>query len=324
MKAILTLEGIKKYFTISSGGPIWQGRNGRYLKAVDGVSFSVKEGEVFALVGESGCGKSTLARVILRLILPTEGRIVFDGIDVFKAKGEELSGIRKGMQIIFQDPMASLNPRKKVIDAVGEPLLINHIAKKGEIKDRVVDLLKRVGIDSDALYRYPHEFSGGQRQRICIARALAVNPRLIVADEPISALDVSIQAQIMNLLEDLQRQNRITYVFISHNLLAVQHFSDIIAVMYLGRIVEMADTEDLFNEPLHPYSEALLSAVPKPEIREKVERIILKGDVPSPVHLPEGCPFHPRCHKRFEPCDKIVPELKEVRKGRQVSCHLYT
>jgi len=322
MREILRLEDVKGYFPVSSGGTLWR-RDGRYLKAVDGVSFSVKEGEVFALVGESGCGKSTLARLILRLIPLTGGRILFDGIDIFRARGEELSRIRRGMQIIFQDPMASLNPRKRIIDAVGEPLLINRMVRRREIRDRVVELLRRVGIDSDALYRYPHEFSGGQRQRICIARALAVNPRLIVADEPISALDVSIQAQIMNLLEDLQSQSRITYVFISHNLLAVQHLSDKIAVMYLGRIVEMSDTEDFFNRPLHPYSEALLSAVPRPEVREKVQRIILKGDVPSPVHLPEGCPFHPRCHKRFEPCDKIVPGLEEVRRGRWVSCHLY-
>jgi oligopeptide/dipeptide ABC transporter ATP-binding protein len=314
MKELLRVMDVKKYFPFRGGGP---------LRAVDGVSFTVKEGEVFAIVGESGCGKSTLARVILRLMMPTGGRVIFDGMDVFKAGGEELSRIRRGMQIIFQDPMASLNPRKRIIDAVGEPLLINRMVKRGEVKDHVVELLRRVGIDSDALYRYPHEFSGGQRQRICIARALAVKPRLIVADEPISALDVSIQAQIMNLLEDLQRQNRITHVFISHNLLAVQHFSNTIAVMYLGRIVEMARTEDLFSRPFHPYSEALLSAVPRPEVGGKAGRILLKGDVPSPVNIPDGCPFHPRCHRRFDPCDRIIPMLREVDSGRWVSCHLY-
>ncbi len=315
MKELLKLVNVKKYFP---------SRNGRHLKAVDGVSFSVDEGEVFALVGESGCGKSTVAKIVLRLMIPTEGQVYFDGVDVLKASGKELSRIRRGLQIIFQDPLASLNPRKRILETVGEPLLINGIVRKNELRDHVVRLLHRVGIDADALYRYPHEFSGGQRQRICIARALAVSPKLIVADEPISALDVSIQAQIMNLLEDLQKENRIAYVFISHNLLAVQHFSDIIAVMYLGKIVEMARTEEFFREPLHPYSDALLSAVPRPEVREDIKRIILKGDVPSPVHIPEGCAFHPRCHRRFEPCDRIVPVFKEVQKGRWVSCHLWS
>ncbi len=315
MNELLKVINVKKYFP---------SRNGRPLKAVDEVSFSVNEGEVFALVGESGCGKSTIAKIILRLMMPSEGQIFFDGIDVLKARGRELSRIRRGMQIIFQDPLASLNPRKRVIEAVGEPLLINGIVKRRDIKEYVVNLLQRVGIDSDSLYRYPHEFSGGQRQRICIARALAVNPRLIVADEPISALDVSIQAQVMNLLEELQKEKRIAYVFISHNLLAVEHFSDIVAVMYLGRIVEMAKTEEFFGEPLHPYSDALLNAVPKPEIKEKAKRIILKGDVPSPIDVPAGCPFYPRCPRRFEPCDKIVPVFKEAKRGRWVSCHLYT
>lgn len=315
MKELLKLTDVKKYFP---------SRNGRPLKAVDGVSFSVNESEVFAIVGESGCGKSTIAKITLRLIMPSEGQVYFDGMDVLKAKGRELSRIRSGMQIIFQDPLASLNPRKRILETVGEPLLINNIVKRRELKDHVVNLLQRVGIDSDSLYRYPHEFSGGQRQRVCIARALAVNPKLIVADEPISALDVSIQAQVMNLLEGLQRENRIAYVFISHNLLAVEHFSDIVAVMYLGRIVEMARTEEFFGKPFHPYSDALLNAVPKPEVKERIERIILKGDVPSPVDIPAGCPFHPRCPKRFDPCDRIVPVLREVRRGRWVSCHLYT
>lgn len=315
MKELLRVVDLKKYFP---------SKGGRLVKAVDGVSFSVNESEVFALVGESGCGKSTVARLILRLMMPTEGRIYFDNIDVLKAKGEELLRIRRGLQIIFQDPQASLNPRKRVIDTVGEPLMITSIVrKKKELKEHVVTLLQKVGIDSDSLYKYPHEFSGGQRQRICIARAIAVNPRLIIADEPTSALDVSIQAQVMSLLEELQREKKMAYVFISHNLPIVEHFSDTVAVMYLGRIVEMAKTEEFFSKPLHPYSDALLSAVPKPEIRKKAERVILKGDVPSPIDIPPGCPFHPRCPRRFEPCDKILPMLKEVKRDRLVSCHLY-
>jgi len=312
--ALLRLIGVKKFFP---------SRDGRQVRAVDGVSFSVNESEVFAIVGESGCGKSTLARLILRLMMPTEGEIYFDGINLLKAKGEELSRIRRGLQIIFQDPLASLNPRKRVIDAVTEPLVINGIVRRDEIKEHVVNLLREVGIGSDSLYKYPHELSGGQRQRICIARALAVNPRLIVADEPISSLDVSIQAQVMNLLEELQGRNRIAYVFISHNLLMVEHFSDTIAVMYLGRIVEMAKTDEFFSQPLHPYSEALLKAVPRPEIRGKGERLVLKGDLPGSIDTPSGCSFHSRCPKRFDPCDKISPVFKEIRKGRWVSCHLY-
>ncbi|GAB4546408.1 MAG: dipeptide ABC transporter ATP-binding protein [Thermodesulfovibrionia bacterium] len=314
MKELLRVIGLKKYFP---------SRDGKKVRAVDGVSLSVNESEVFALVGESGCGKSTIARLILRLMIPTEGDIYFDNINVLRAKGEELSRIRRGMQIIFQDPQASLNPRKRVIDTVGEPLIINGIVRKSELKEHVINLLQRVGIGSDSLYKYPHEFSGGQRQRICIARALAVNPRLLVADEPTSALDVSIQAQVINLLEELQKEKGMAYLFISHNLPMVEHFSDTIAVMYLGRIVEMAETEDFFGEPLHPYSDALLNAVPKTEIGQRGKRVILKGDVPSPLDIPSGCPFHPRCPRRFSPCDKIVPVFREVRNGRWVSCHLY-
>jgi oligopeptide/dipeptide ABC transporter ATP-binding protein len=290
MSELLNLESVKKYFPA---------KDGNLLKAVDGVSFSVKESQVFGLVGESGCGKSTVARLILRLMDLTDGKIYFRDTDVFRARGEALSSIRKNLQIIFQDPLAALNPRKRIIEAVGEALIIN------------------------GLVRYPHEFSGGQRQRICIARALAVNPRLIVADEPLSSLDVSIQAQILNLLEDLQKKSEIAYVFISHDLHVIEHFSDVVAVMYLGKIVELSSTEALFKEPLHPYTEALLSAVPSTEIDKKSERIVLKGDVPSPLHIPPGCPFHPRCHKRFQPCDSFVPEYKEEKRERWVSCHLW-
>lgn len=314
MKELLKVRGIKKYFKV-------KGNN--LLRAVDDVSFSVNEAQIFGLVGESGCGKSTLARLILRLMEPTGGEIFFDNIDVINAQGKALSEIRKSLQIVFQDPLAALNPRKRVIDAVGEALLINKIARKKELKDRVVYLLQRVGLDADALYKYPHEFSGGQRQRICIARALSVNPKLIVADEPLSALDVSIQAQILNLLDELQRSSNLAYILITHNLHVIEHFSDVVAVMYLGKIVEMSGTEGLFQEPFHPYTEALLSAMPEPEIDRKSRRIILEGDVPSPVYIPAGCPFHPRCHKRFEPCDTIVPAYREAEKDRWVSCHLW-
>ncbi len=314
MNDLLKLEGTKKYFPV---------KGNLFLKAVDDVSFSVAAGGVFGLVGESGCGKSTLARLILGLMEPTGGEIFFDGMNVITAGRHELSNIRRGLQIIFQDPLASLNPRKRIQDAIGEALLINGVAKRREIRDHVTHLLGKVGMDEDALGRYPHEFSGGQRQRICIARALAVNPKMIVADEAISSLDVSIQAQIINLLEDLQNDNGLAYVFISHNLLTVEHFSDTVAVMYLGKIVEMSGTEELFNNPLHPYTEALLSAVPKPEVGKKGKRIILEGDVPSPVHIPSGCPFHTRCPKRFEPCGKEIPVYKEVKNQRWVSCHLW-
>lgn len=314
MNGLLQLKNIKKYFPV-------RGRN--LLKAVDDVSLTVNAGEVFGLVGESGCGKSTIARIILRLLEPTEGRVFFDGVDVLKARRKELLKIRRGLQIIFQDPLASLNPRKRILDAIGEALLINSVVKKRKVREHVVHLLQRVGMDAGALYRYPHEFSGGERQRICIARALAINPRLIVADEPISSLDVSIQAQIINLLEDLQKEEMLAYVFISHNLLTIEHFSDTVAVMYLGKIVEMSKTEDLFNSPLHPYTDALLSVVPKPSVKERGERMVLEGDVPSPVHIPSGCAFHPRCPARFEPCDKETPVYKEVSGNRWVSCHLW-
>jgi len=314
MKELLRLEHVKKYFKL---------RGGVVLKAVDDVSFLVGDSEVFGIVGESGCGKSTVARLILRLLEPTSGKIFFDNIDIEAAHGELLSNVRKSLQIIFQDPLASLNPRMRVIDTIGEALTVNRIVKSNGARDHVVQLLQKVGLDADVLYRYPHEFSGGQRQRICIARALAVNPRLIVADEPLSALDVSVQAQIINLLKDLHKDSNLAFVFISHNLQVIEHFSDNIAVMYLGKMVEIGRTEDIFKKPFHPYTEALMSAVPEPEITSKTARIILKGDVPSLVNIPSGCPFHPRCHRRFEPCDKIAPVFEEVRSDRWVSCHLW-
>jgi oligopeptide/dipeptide ABC transporter ATP-binding protein len=319
---IIDVEDLKKYFPVRRGA---FSRN-EWLKAVDGVSFSVKEGMVFSLVGESGCGKSTVARLVLKLMKQTGGEVFFKGSKVFELKGDSLTAFRKSVQIIFQDPFASLNPRMTVFDTLSEPLNIHALAKKAEWKDRVIALLKSVGMREDVLNRYPHEFSGGQRQRICIARALAVSPEVIVADEPLSALDVSIQAQILNILQELKATSGISFLFISHDLRVVQYFSDEIGVMYLGKIVEYASADELFSRPLHPYTDILLSSAPK--IRpDGTKRIVLKGDVPSPIHVPPGCPFHPRCPKRFGPCDKIIPVLGEPSSkgfaGRQVSCHLW-
>lgn len=314
---IIDVIDLKKYFPVKRKAFAKQ----EWLKAVDGITFSLKDGAVFALVGESGSGKSTVARLILRLSLPTSGSIVFQGDDIQKLRRDSLLQFRKSVQIIFQDPFASLNPRMTVFDTISEPLKIHKIVNKTDLKDRVISLLESVGLQADILNRYPHEFSGGQRQRICIARALAVSPKILVADEPLSALDVSIQAQILNILQGLQKQSNISFLFISHDLRVVQYFSDEVAVMYLGKIVEHAGTNDLFSSPFHPYTIELLSSAPriKPDGRK---REILKGDVPSPIDIPPGCPFHPRCPKRFDPCDKVVPELKEI-KGRFVSCHLY-
>ncbi len=316
--SLLKVEGLKKHFAVKGG--LLKAK--RLSRAVDGVDFSINQGEVFAVVGESGCGKSTLARLVLRLIEPTDGHVYFNEVDITRASRSELLRIRRQLQIIFQDPFASLNPRHRIIDAIGEPLIVHKIVSGKALKEKVVELLNKVGMDSDALYRYPHEFSGGQRQRICIARALAVNPMLIVADEPTSALDVSIQAQIINLLDELRTSSNISFLFISHNLEVVRHFSDTVAVMYLGKVVELGKTEELFPVPFHPYTAALISAVPRPDPERKTMRIILEGDVPSHVEIPPGCPFHPRCPKRFEPCSSVVPELREVR-GRVVACHLW-
>ncbi|NWF76189.1 MAG: ATP-binding cassette domain-containing protein [Nitrospirae bacterium] len=314
---VINIIKLKKYFPVKRGIFAKQ----EWLKAVNGISFSIQDGKVFALVGESGSGKSTVARLILRLIPPTEGEILFKGLDIKKLKGDSLRDFRKSVQIVFQDPFASLNPRMTVYDTLSEPLKIHQLAKKNEIKDKVVSLLLRVGLQADILNRYPHEFSGGQRQRICIARALAVSPRVIIADEPLSALDVSIQAQILNILQELQSQYHISFLFISHDLRMVQYFSDEIAVMYLGKLVEFAETDILFNNPFHPYTIELLSCVPKIK-PDAQKRPVPWGDIPSPIDIPTGCPFHPRCQKRFDPCDRIQPELKEI-KGRLVSCHLF-
>ena len=315
---IIDITSLGKYFPVKRN--FFAKRE--WLKAVDGVTFSLKDGSVFALVGESGSGKSTVARLILRLIQPTTGNIFFRGEDIQSFRGPALREFRKSVQIIFQDPFASLNPRMSVFDTLSEPLKIHNLCRKYELKDRVAGLLKSVGLQPDALNHYPHEFSGGQRQRICIARALAVSPRVLVADEPLSALDVSIQAQILNILQDLQRQSRISFLFISHDLRVVQYFSDEVAVMYLGKIVEHARTDELFDNPMHPYTEELLMSAPKLRPEPK-KREIVKGDVPSPIDIPPGCPFHPRCMKRSAPCDKLVPELIEIQ-GRFVSCHLFS
>ncbi len=329
--SFLTVQSLRKHFTVKDslrGGH-------RVLKAVDGVDFSLDEDTVFGLVGESGCGKSTVARLVVRLIPPTSGSIVFRGRDLSELRGASLKEFRRTVQIIFQDPFASLNPRKTVFHTVSEPLRIHHLAGRQDLRGLVTELLRKVGLDRDVLDRYPHEFSGGQRQRICIARALAVSPKLLVADEPLSALDVSIQAQILNLLKEIKEQSRLSFLFISHDLNVVKYFSDEVGVMYLGKIVEKSKTAELFKEPLHPYTVILLASAPRVETgkREaekpgvKREGEIITGEVPSPVEIPPGCPFHPRCPKRFEPCDTVVPRLEEpaskVYSGRLVSCHLW-
>jgi oligopeptide/dipeptide ABC transporter ATP-binding protein len=293
------------------------------LKAVDGVSLDVFRGETLGLVGESGCGKTTLSRTILRLIPATSGSVSFDGISVLDLNKTDLRRLRKRMQIIFQDPYGSLNPRLTVGSMVGEAIKIHRLATGRAVKERVAELLVKVGLAPDAMDRYPHEFSGGQRQRIGIARALAVGPEFIVCDEPVSALDVSIQAQILNLLKDLQRDFRLTYLFIAHDLGVVEYIADRVAVMYLGRIVELTDADRLYQEAKHPYTQALMSAVPSLDPSARSERIVLTGDVPSPAEAPSGCPFHPRCPKAMDVCSELEPVLKGVGEGHVVSCWLY-
>ncbi|PWH14243.1 MAG: peptide ABC transporter substrate-binding protein [Anaerolineae bacterium] len=319
--ALLSVRNLVKHFPIKRG-IIFQKEIGA-VHAVDGVTFDVHRGETLGLVGESGCGKSTTGRTILQLYRPTSGQVLFDGIDLVTLKGNELRKMRRRMQMIFQDPYASLNPRMTVGEIIGEPLLIHGVARGKAIQERVEQLLELVGLNPAFSNRYPHEFSGGQRQRIGVARALALQPDLIVCDEPISALDVSIQAQVVNLLEDLQQQFGLTYLFIAHDLSMVRHISNRIAVMYLGVLVELADRTELYSNPLHPYTQALLSAVPIPDpfVEERRRRIILEGDVPSPVNPPSGCRFRTRCKYAKERCSEEKPEWREFQPGHFVACH---
>jgi peptide/nickel transport system ATP-binding protein len=319
---LVRVEDLKVYFPIRSGLVVE--RKVGDIKAVDGVSFEIQRGETLGLVGESGCGKTTVGRTILRLYKPTAGRIVFDGTDIAGLSEKEMRGLRRRMQMVFQDPYSSLNPRQNVGNIVGEPLRVHGLATRAGVEPKVQRLLDVVGLPPGAANRYPHEFSGGQRQRIGLARSLALNPDLIVADEPVSALDVSIQAQIINLLEDLQEEFDLTFLFIAHDLAVVRHTSDRIAVMYLGKIVEVAPADQLYARPMHPYTKALLSAVPipDPKVEQARERIILTGDLPSPARPPAGCRFHTRCpFRQPERCDSEVPELRVMPDGGQAACH---
>ncbi len=318
--ALLEVENLKVHFPLKTG---WWGGASESVKAVDGVSFTIAPGETLGLVGESGCGKSTLGRAIVRLVDPTAGSVRFGGADLARLGSRELRERRRQLQIIFQDPYGSLNPRMTVEDIVGEALDIHKLTTgKAERRQRIEELLTDVGLDAKYIQRYPHEFSGGQRQRIGIARALAVKPQLIICDEPVSALDVSVQAQIINLLQDLQREHGIAYLFIAHDLAVVEHISQRVMVMYLGKVVELADARAIIRSPQHPYTQALISAVPEVDPDSKRQRIILPGDVPSPIHPPSGCPFHPRCPVAEARCRAEVPVLREVAPQHHVACHL--
>lgn len=321
-EVLLQVRDLVKYFPIMRGTLIQ--RQVGAVKAVDGISFDIFRGETLGLVGESGCGKSTAGRTILQLYRPTSGSVLFEGVDLVKLKGEDLRKMRRRMQMIFQDPYASLNPRMTVGQIISEPLVIHGVANGKEAQERAEELLRLVGLNPAYTNRYPHEFSGGQRQRVGVARALALEPAFIVCDEPISALDVSVQAQVVNLLEDLQSQMGLTYLFIAHDLSMVRHISNRIAVMYLGVIVELADRHELYNHPLHPYTQALLSAVPIPDpvIEARRQRIILKGDVPSPINPPSGCRFRTRCPLADTICAEQRPEFREVQSGHWVACHM--
>lgn len=317
-QALLEVKNLVKYYPVRKG----LFGKGDPVKAVDGVSLTVFKGETLSIVGESGCGKSTVGRCLLRLVEPTAGQVLFEGEDLLRMNAARLREIRKDLQIIFQNPYASLNPRRTVRQILMEPLVVHGIGDAAERKERVERMMVKVGLSASQLDRYPHEFSGGQRQRICIARALMLNPKLIVADEPVSALDVSIQAQILNLLKDLQQEFGLSYVFISHDLSVVKHVSDRVAVMYLGKIVEIADKNTLFNNPRHPYTRVLLSSIPVPDPDVRRERVMLEGEPPNPVRPPSGCAFHPRCRMCIEECKTKTPALAEIEEGHHVSCLL--
>lgn len=318
MSTLLKVENLRKAFKVSANRP---GAAKQLLKAVDGVSFAIKSGETLGLVGESGCGKSTAGKLLLRLIEPDSGTIEFDGQDVTGMGHHALTAMRRDMQMIFQDPYSSLNPRMRVGEIIGEPLVVHALAKGRQVKEQVLTLMQTVGLAPEHYDRYPHEFSGGQRQRIGIARTLAVQPRLVVADEPVSALDLSIQAQIVNLLKDLQKEFGLTYLFISHDLGIIEHVCDRVAVMYLGRIVEVATAEQLYLQPCHPYTEALLNAVPIPDPQRVRKHQVLSGEIPSPIDPPAGCHFHPRCPYAQDICRQQYPELKDHGEGHQSACH---
>jgi oligopeptide/dipeptide ABC transporter ATP-binding protein len=317
---LIRVRGLKKHFPVKSG--ILNRVTGQ-VQAVDGVTLDIYPNETVGLVGESGCGKTTAGRTMVRLTDATDGEVFYRDQNIFDLSTEEMRRLRRNMQFIFQDPQSSLNPRMTVERIIGEAIEFHDIAHGPDRREMVRDLLERVGLQPDYATRYPHEFSGGQRQRIGIARALALNPDFIVCDEPVSALDVSVQAQVINLLEDLQEEFNLSFLFIAHDLSVVKHISDRVAVMYLGRVAELGPTDALFDDPLHPYTQSLLSAIPDPDPREKKERVVLEGDVPSPIEPPEGCRFHTRCPARFGPCDSVEPRRVEVEEGRFVRCHLY-
>ena len=318
-KPLLEVQNLKQHFPIKGG---ILGRTVNHVKAVDDVSFTILEGETLSIVGESGCGKSTTGRAILRLDEPTSGSVFFEGKDLLAMSKSQMRSMRKDLQVIFQDPFASLNPRQSVAQILGEALAIQNIVPSNQRRERIIELLSHVGLRPDQIDRFPHEFSGGQRQRIGIARALAMQPKLIICDEAVSALDVSIQAQVLNLLKSLQKEFKLTYLFISHDLGVVRHISDRVMVMYLGKVVEIADKKSLFDSPQHPYTQALLSAIPVPDASKKQERIILRGDVPSPINPPQGCRFHTRCPLAVERCKTEAPALTNVHSTHQVACHL--
>ncbi len=317
---LLQVRNLKKYFPVNKS---FFKKNQTYLRAVDGVSFNLMRGKTVGIVGESGCGKTTMGRTVLRLYDVTDGEILFEGKDISKLKGEALRKVRPNFQMIFQDPYSSLSPRLPVGEIIGEAVRVHNIVPKSDHKDYVLDVMKKCGLQTHYYERYPHEFSGGQRQRICIAKALAVKPKLVICDEPVSALDVSIQAQVINLFKDLQEQDNLAYVFISHDLSVVEHISDEVGVMYLGSMVEFGSKKDLFDNPMHPYTQALFSAVPVPDPDVKMNRIILEGDIPSPANPPSGCKFHTRCNRCMDVCKEVAPVFKEYGNGHCVACHLY-